>query len=150
MLASCTPSCLRTATRHSHGRSCPFAFARAGVNSQGKSGAIELDRRKAIRLEVRRVRTRIGAHDLVRVDADDVGGSAQPDGNRRQRRVLTLSVIDTSATAACLGPSVSTVAMAPAAPCRTHGKKLKSAAGIASSHYSTSRVERGASARRRD
>ena len=36
-LMSCTPSCCRTTTRHSHGRSWPLVLARAGVNSHGKS-----------------------------------------------------------------------------------------------------------------
>jgi hypothetical protein len=36
VLVSITPGCLRTTMRHSHGRSF-CCFARAGVNSHGKS-----------------------------------------------------------------------------------------------------------------
>src|SRR4249919_2505421 len=36
-LVSCTPSCLRTTTRHSHGRNCELGLAAAGVNNHGKS-----------------------------------------------------------------------------------------------------------------
>jgi hypothetical protein len=54
----------------------------------GEIGAIEFDRREAVRLEVGGARTRIGPHHLVHVDADDVGGAAQANGNSRQRRVV--------------------------------------------------------------
>ena len=55
-----TPSDLSIATRQSHGRSCPSAFAVAGVNIHGKSGLLELDRREVVRLEVRRRRAWAG------------------------------------------------------------------------------------------
>jgi hypothetical protein len=38
VLFSVTPSCLRTTTRQSHGRSFEFVPWEAGVNSHGKSG----------------------------------------------------------------------------------------------------------------
>ena len=71
--------------RQSHGRSRPDASARAGVKSQGKSGPIELDGRKVVRLEVRGARSRIHAHDFVRVDADDVGRAAEAHRHRFRR-----------------------------------------------------------------
>src|SRR6186713_1681910 len=45
-------------------------------------------------------------------------------------RVFTFSTTDTSATAGCLEPSVSTAAIAPAAPWRIQGRKLRLAGGI--------------------
>ena len=48
---------------------------------------VELDAREVARLEVRRPGRRIGANDLMRVDADDVGRAAQPHRHRRNVRL---------------------------------------------------------------
>ena len=46
-LPSVTPSCLRTTTRHSHGRSCAFAFGARRREQPREVGAIELDGRES-------------------------------------------------------------------------------------------------------
>ena len=84
-LVSWTPSCCRTTTRQSHGRSCPFVLARAGVNSQGKSARSNSIDGKKFGSKSVVSGTRIGAHDLVAIDADHVGRPAQPQRHGRQR-----------------------------------------------------------------
>ena len=86
----------RAAERHAvlfayHHQAEPWAQLRVGVGTGGceqpwEIGAIELDARKIGGLEIGAAGTRIGAHDLIAIDADDVGWTAQAHRHRQRGR----------------------------------------------------------------